>query len=48
MPKRSTTPLAVWLRAQLQERGLIQTALAERAGIAVGTVNSILHRNHIP
>ena len=48
MPKRSTTPLAVWLRAQMQEHGLTQTALAVRAGVAAGTVNAILKQNHVP
>ena len=42
------TPLSTWLRAQMKERGLNQTALTARAGIAAGTVNDILRKGHIP
>jgi transcriptional regulator with XRE-family HTH domain len=48
MPKSSSAPLAAWLQAEMKERGLTQTALSERAGVAVATINDILTKNHIP
>lgn len=42
------TPLSTWLRAQMKERSLNQTALSKRAGVAAGTLNDILRKGHIP
>lgn len=39
---------AAWLQAQMKERGLTQTALSDRSGVALATINDILTKNHIP
>ncbi|MFC2037960.1 helix-turn-helix domain-containing protein [Chloroflexota bacterium] len=42
------TPLANWLREQLQARDLTQRAAASQAGVSMATLSDILRKGHIP
>ncbi len=42
------TELGVWLRAQLNNRGLTQNAAAVHAGVGQATISDILTKDHVP
>jgi transcriptional regulator with XRE-family HTH domain len=42
------SPLAQWLRAQLDKRGLTQNQVAVYAGVSAATLTDILRNGHIP
>ena len=42
------TELGVWLRAQLNNRGLTQNAAAVHAGVGQATISDILTKDHLP
>jgi transcriptional regulator with XRE-family HTH domain len=42
------TELGVWLRIQLNKRGLTQNAAAVHAGVGQATISDILTKDHVP